>query len=74
MNKIRCYHAPATYAFSDRDLTVQLVVPDEERNLIELSLAFKTEGEGTGNGGVLRMLPVDGLAAPESHSVDRPRP
>ncbi|MBQ8356672.1 MAG: CehA/McbA family metallohydrolase [Clostridia bacterium] len=69
MNKIRCYHSPAAYAFRDRDLTLQLVVPDEESALVDITLCFRTEGEGENKNGSLRMLPVDGLMGDESHSV-----
>ena len=67
MELFRSYHAPATFAFCDRDLTVQLVLPDEEAHLEELKLVYRVEGNA--ESGTLRMLPVDGIVHEESYSV-----
>ena len=67
MNLFRYYHSPATFAFRDRGLTVQMILPDEEKDLETVSLAFVVEGNS--QSGTLRMLPVDGLVLEESYSV-----
>ena len=67
MNLFRYYHSPAIFAFRDRSFTVQMILPDEERDLETVSLAFVVEGNG--QSGTLRMLPVDGLVLEESYSV-----
>ncbi len=65
MNLIGCYHAPPTFVFRGRDLTLQLLVPDEERNVLDVALCYETK---TGKGEA-RMLPVDGILTEESFSV-----
>ena len=67
MNLFRYYHSPAIFAFRDRSFTVQMILPDEERDLETVSLAFVVEGSS--QSGTLRMLPVDGLVLEESYSV-----
>ncbi|MBO5355058.1 MAG: hypothetical protein J6B09_03235 [Clostridia bacterium] len=67
MNLFRYYHSPATFAYSDRGFTVQMILPDEERDLETVDLAFTVDGNG--QSGMLRMLPVDGLVLEESFSV-----
>ena len=64
-----CYHTPATFAFCDRPLTLQVTLPDEERDLVALFLEYTlTVGEST-RSGQLRMLPTDGIVVGESYSV-----
>ena len=64
-----CYHTPATFAFCDKPLTLQVTLPDEERDLVALFLEYTlTVGENT-RSGRLRMLPTDGIAVGESYSV-----
>lgn len=67
MNLFRYYHSPAAFAYRDRGFTVQMILPDEERNLETVDLAFTVDGNG--QSGILRMLPVDGLVLEESFSV-----
>lgn len=67
MNLFRYYHSPAIFAFRDRSFTVQMILPDEEKDLETVSLVFVVEGNG--QSGTLRMLPVDGLVLEESYSV-----
>ncbi|MBE6690972.1 MAG: hypothetical protein E7590_06780 [Ruminococcaceae bacterium] len=67
MRAFTCYHAPAAYAFRDRDLTLQLLLPDEESSLVELFLCYAVEG--TALSAELRMLPVDGIVVGESYSA-----
>lgn len=67
MNLFRHHHSPASFAYRDRSFTVQMILPDEEKDLETVSLAFVVEGNG--QSGTLRMLPVDGLCLEESYSV-----
>lgn len=67
MNLLRYYHSPATVAFRDRRFTVQLILPDEEKDLETVSLAYAVEGND--QSGTLRMLPVDGIVLEDSYSV-----
>lgn len=67
MDLFRCYHAPATFAFCDRGLTLQLVLPDEESHLEAVDLVYRVEGND--QSGALRMLPMDGIVQGESYSV-----
>lgn len=65
----RIYHAPATFAFCDRPLTVQAVLPNEEAELIPLYLEYSlTAGEVLREGRV-RMLPVDGISEGDGYAV-----
>lgn len=57
MDRSACYHAPPMFAYQNRDLTLQIIVPDEESDLIDLSLYWQAEGQG-----VVRMLPTDGIS------------
>lgn len=66
MNLIGCYHAPPAFVFRGRDLTLQLLVPDEERNVLDIALRYETQA---GLGGEIRMLPTDGILTEESFSV-----
>ncbi len=66
MNLIGCYHAIPAFAFHSCDLTLQLLVPDEERNVIDVTLDYEVQG---GKSGTVRMLPVDGILTEESFSV-----
>ena len=68
MNLIHAYHAPATFAFEDRPLTVQLTLPDEESEILSLYLEYTVSGADTREGRV-RLLPVDGILAEESYAV-----
>ena len=67
MSAFSCFHAPAAFAFRDRDLTLQLLLPDEESSLVELALVYTVEGPGAA--GELRMLPEDGIVMGESYSA-----
>ena len=67
MSAFTYYHAPATFAFRDRDLTLQLLLPDEESSLVDLALVYTVEG--TNAAGELRMLPEDGIVMGESYSA-----
>ena len=65
MNRIDCVHAPAAFAFRDRALVLQLLVPDDDAPVADIALILmRPEGEQR-----LRMLPVDGLNVGESYSV-----
>ncbi len=70
MSIFRCAHAPATFAFHGRPLTVSLCLPDEEQ-MADLSLVYTvTAHDGKGGGeGVLRMLPSDGIVGKESFTI-----
>ena len=61
------YHASPTVAFCYRALTLQLILPDEEKELEAVCLCYFVEGNC--QSGSLRMLPVDGLVCGESYSV-----
>lgn len=67
MDLFEYYHAPPIVAFRGRSLTLQLILPDEEKVLEAVSLVYSVEGSG--QSGTLRMLPVDGLVNGESYSV-----
>ena len=70
MSIFHCAHAPATFAFHGRPLTVSLCLPDEEQ-MADLSLVYTvTAHDGKGGGeGVLRMLPSDGIVGKESFTI-----
>jgi hypothetical protein len=40
MEKVRAYHAPYTFAYSTRSLSLQLVLPDEEVAVLPVFLDF----------------------------------
>lgn len=63
------YHTPAAFALCDKPLTLQVMHPDEERELLQLYLEYTLTAEGSSKSGKLRMLPVDGVTAAESYSV-----
>ena len=57
----RVYHAPATFSFDDRPLTLQAVLPDGESEMVSFYLEYRiTVGEND-RVGKLRMLPTDGI-------------
>ncbi|MBR7181743.1 MAG: CehA/McbA family metallohydrolase [Clostridia bacterium] len=75
MNKIGAFHAPASFAFRGKSLTVQTFLPDGEYPLAELTLCYTVTASGGkgGKSGRLRMLPVDGFTARDSYSLYRAR-
>ena len=75
MNKIGAFHAPASFAFRGKSLTVQAFLPDGEYPLAELMLCYTVTASGGkgGKSGRLRMLPVDGFTARDSYSLYRAR-
>ena len=61
-------HAPASVLLRDHDVTVQLLLPDEEPHLPMLELIYAVVGQAHAEGR-LRMLPVDGYRAEDSYTV-----
>ncbi|MBE6702022.1 MAG: hypothetical protein E7585_01235 [Ruminococcaceae bacterium] len=67
MSAFEFFHAPATLAFRDRDLILQVMLPDEESSLVNLSLLYRVEE--TAQDRELRMLPIDGIVVEDSYSA-----
>ncbi|MBQ9802300.1 MAG: CehA/McbA family metallohydrolase [Clostridia bacterium] len=62
-------HAPATVLLRGRDVTLQLIVPDESPMLPQIELSYTVTGGKTPKTGKLRMLPTDGYRAKECYTV-----
>ncbi len=61
-------HAPATLLLRSRDVTLQILLPDDTPHLPLVELAYTVSGKRTAEGRV-RMLPVDGYRAEECYTV-----
>ena len=62
------FHAPATVLLRGKDVTLQLLLSDDESDLPRIELSYTVLGKKEHRGKV-RMLPVDGYRAEQSYTV-----
>ena len=62
------FHAPATMLLRGKDVTLQLLLPDDVSDLPCIELSYTVSGKKE-HGGRMRMLPTDGYRAEQSYTV-----